>query len=139
MAVKRLSTVVGPRGLPELAPDLTFFTGKTGGSVTYVVVSNIDATGSLTTILSLTGKFAIDILVLTALTSNDIDQIKLTVDGIVIWDQDGLSDNDGTEVLLGQTDGDNGMQYRCETSFLLQLETKVDTSTTLSYLARPIL
>ena len=127
----------GGGGFVKLAPDLTSFSDRGGGQ--YVSVTAIDATGSLTTLLSLTGKFIVDMLALGLLTTGDIDKIKLTIDGVVIWNETGMSVNGASAFLIGTSLSDNWYQLQCDVSLLLQLQTTVDTSISLNYSVRPIL
>ncbi len=128
----------GGAELPKLAPDLTSFTDREPSGAT-VNVSGIDATGSLTTLLSLTGAFLIDILYIGAMATNDLDQITLTIDGVVIWNEDGLSDNIAAHNILGNLDGDHGHQIRCDASLLFQVEMSSDNLIDLIYKVRPLL
>ncbi len=140
MATKTLTQIIGGADpLPKMAPDLTNFTDREGGAVLYILLTGIDTTGALTTLLSLTGKFAIDLLYLQSMTVNDMDQIKLTIDGVVIFNETSMSDNAGTEHVLGNIDLDHGHQYMCESSLLFEIEMNIDTSIDFAYLVRPIL
>lgn len=128
----------GGGGLVKFAPDLTSFSDR--GSVTSVSLTLLDATGSLTTLLSLTGKFVVHLLNLTLLASNDVAAIRLTIDGVVIWDESGLSSNLAGKSLIGYSAADNwGEQIRCDASLLLELQMTADTSITFNYMVRPIL
>ena len=121
--------------LTQLAPDLTYPSDLTSTVNTVITVSGIDAQGSLTTILSLSGKFSIPLLALSALTAETIT-IKLTVDSVVIWNDTFTSST--TLTLLGKL-GDYREPIQCNSTFLLELETATDTSIDLDYMARPIL
>lgn len=128
----------GGGAVPKLAPDLSAFTER--DSVTgYIILTAIDATAGLTTILSLTGKFLVNLLYFQGLTANDVDQIKLTIDDVVIFNEDGLADNAATHTLWGAIDGDHGNQFMCDSSLLLELETNVDSDFDFYYTVRPIL
>ena len=127
--------VVGS-ALAELAPDLTYPADKADGAAFELVI--FDATGVLTTALSLSGKFKIDLLHLDGLTVDDLDEVKLTIDGVVIWNTT-LSTNLTSEPLIG---GDLTSGYEpivCDTSLLLEVRTTADTTTQLKFIARPIL
>lgn len=137
MADIPLSNITSGIVLPRLAPDLSFPSGV-GGSGAYRI-TGIDGTGGLTTALSLTGgAFSVSLLEFTALTSENVT-IKLTIDGVVIWNDTFVS---GTSLpLLGVSEGAVGVagEIQCESYFLLEIQTTTDTSVTLDYLARPIL
>ncbi len=138
MAAKTLQSLAGAQFLPLLAPDLTSWSDRVNGQA-YASVTAINASAGLTTMLSLTGKFLIDILFLDSMTSNDVEGVKLTIDGVVIWSETGLSSNGVTEPILGQSDADHGHQIRCDASLLLEIDTTADTSIDLIYQVRPIL
>lgn len=130
----------GGGGLP-LAPDLTYPADKQA-IVIYTNVSGIDASAGLTTLLSLTGKFSIASLLMTSLTANDIAQVRLTVDGIIIWNVDPVT-NSASEAYIGggiTAANIHGLEdIRCESSFLFEMETDADTSIAMTYIARPLL
>lgn len=119
------------------APDLAY--PDNAGANGYIAAS-LTTSSSLSTALSLTGKFIIDHLKFLSMTAEST-QIKLTVDGVIIWDDTSVS---GTESnLLGfEVTGNRGVtgaSMQCEASFLLELSKATDTAVTLHYLARPIL
>ena len=122
----------------KLAPDLNFPADINAGNATTALSSVVfDPSGGLTTALSLTGKFAIPILTLASLTSSESYTIKLTIDGVVIWN----SSNSQPLVarpLLSSAQG-NDITIFCESSFLLEVQSTIDNSVQLLYLARPIL
>jgi hypothetical protein len=138
MATKNLSQLVGG-DLHVLGPDLNFPLDKANGSI-YVNTGTINATGSLTTILSLTGKFLIENLSLNDLIANNIAQIKLTVDGVVVWNVDPVS-NSTAEPLIGKLifNTDPLLEHiGCESSFLLEMQMDSDTDISLLYVVRPL-
>ena len=126
----------GGGGNLKLAPDLTY-PNRQGVSVTQTV-SNVDCTGGLTTVLSLTGKFAISHMYLNGLTSGEAVTLKLTIDGVVIWDTS-LVWPGSWMVLLGRTQGQPDIVITCDSSLLLEVQTTSDNSINLIYIARPIL
>ena len=132
-------SAAGGAPLPRLAPQLTFFSDKSGNTALYVVASGIDATGSLTTLLSLTGAFLIELLWIQDMVVDDLDHIRLTVDGVVIWNEDGLSANGTTETLIGRSTISEYEKIICDASFLLEVEMSSDTAMTVIYIVRPIL
>lgn len=139
MAVKPLTAMIGQNYGVRLAPDLTWFTDRSQNARSTQITS-IDCSAGLTTLLSLTGKFELQLLYMDGLTTNDIDQIKLTMDGVVIWNTDGMSVNTTLWSLMGKADGDTGPHgLICHTSFLLEMETTADTAINFVYMIRPIL
>lgn len=121
----------------KLAPDLLFPSRLVPG-VGYSHV-NLNPAGSLTTALSLTGKWLVQGLYFAQLTS-ELITVKLTIDGVVIWDNTFTSG--ATTLHLNSrvnSSAPNGTDVVCESSFLLQIQTATDTSVDLYYAARPIL
>jgi len=136
----RVLANIEPSGGVRLAPNLTFPTDKSS-SVNYQRITGINAVGSLTTVLNLTGKFAIPFLELRDIANENVT-IKLTIDGVVIWNAAddifnnwipliGVQNNTATiassEVVL------------CESSFKLEVKTTSDSSISCSFIARPII
>ena len=121
----------------KLAPDLAYPNEKALTSPFRSV--SLDPSGSLTTALSLTGRFAVDFLRFSGLSNNDVEMIRLTVDGEVIWNADPIS-NASTEVYLGFSNTiTTDITLVCEESFLLEVQTGSASSVTLEYIARPVL
>lgn len=137
MTIKASS--LGGGGLPRLAPDLTFPSTRLDGAG-YARVT-INPVGSLTTALSLSGKFAIERLEFAQLLSEAVT-IKLTIDGVVIWNDSFTSPTANTVYLLGQgiaTSVTSPSSIQCNSSLLLELQTTTDIAVNLQYIARPIL
>ncbi|MCP4881188.1 MAG: hypothetical protein GY905_11630 [Gammaproteobacteria bacterium] len=140
MTDKTLSSLVGGGGLPRLAPDLTYPSSK-AATANYKTITGIDASSGLTTALSLTGNFAVSYLAFydQAAESN---RYKLTVDGVVIWDDTKVAAA-GVDVFLGDVNI-SGTLYpsditiECESSLLLEVHTATDTNIGLYYIARAI-
>jgi len=120
-----------------LAPDLTFPSSRLT-STNYIRISGIDATGGLTSALSLTGKFSVDLVRLNLLTAETIT-VKLTVDSVVVWNDTFTCTT--ALPLIGSPTGDADMNPSiiCQESFLLEVQTATDNNISLEYLARPIL
>lgn len=138
MTIKLSSKAAGGTSYPLLAPDLTYPSAQPTG-VNYNITTGIDATSGLTTILSLTGSYVVSYLRLANLTSGDTNTLKLTVDGVIIWDDTftGITDKfliNGPNVsdVIGET-------IQCESSLLLEIQTTTDTNIRFDHLARPIL
>jgi hypothetical protein len=139
MAVKQLRTINGQNHGVRLAPDLTWANDVTN-SATYESVTNIDASSGLTTVLSLTGRWEILSIYFQGLLADKLLEIKLTVDGIVIWTEAAMADNPTTINLFGAFDGDNGPQgISCDATFLLEFHMDGDSDIDMIYWARPIL
>lgn len=124
-------------GLPKLAPDLNFVSNSI--SAGYKQITSIDATGSLTEILSLTGKFSLELIAFTDLTNNDMSKIKLTIDGVDIWNEDPLTIPSGTSYQMIGRGNDVREFFLVEEALSLSVEMATDNDITLQYLARPIL
>ena len=140
MATKSLSQLVGGGGeLPQLAPDLSFPSDRRAYLATEKEVTATVTAGVLSTVLSLTGKFAYAVGEFTALVDEAITY-KLTVDGVVIWNSAGLGGST-TQMLMNVTEIDGrGVTslFLCNTSLLMEIQTTTDTSVTMAYIARPI-
>lgn len=132
-----LSSLGGGGGLPQLAPDLSF-PANINANDGAITVTNIDGSSGLTTALSLSGKWSIGLLRFQSLTSESIT-IKLTVDGVVIWNT-ALTPPSSNLVLLGNTSTSSTREFfQCESSLLLEIQTTTDSNCQLAYVARPIL
>lgn len=139
----KTSSLGGGGGIPALAPDLTWPASKAVSSVGYKRITGINATAGLTTALSLTGKFLINGLIFDSMTSETYT-VKLTVDGVVIWNDSMTSIGSSTLVLYGSasssfSNSTNELGFICNTSLLLEIQSTTDTSVNLEYIARPIL
>ena len=138
MSVKTLSSLV-EYNLNKMAPDLTFLSDR-ATNTDYITVASIDCSGALTTVLSLTGKYLINSIYVDGMSTTDIDQWKLTVDGVVIHNTDGMTRTFQTMSAFGQVDGDGGSNMIiCDSSFLLEIEMATDNAINLYYRVRPIL
>ncbi len=129
---------VGGAGI-ELAPDLTFpsrVVALTGIERT----TGINAVGALTEALGLAGKFSINLLRFESVTSESIT-IKLTVDGVVIWNSTFSNTNANINLLGSLQSITNTVVDRiiCKTSLSLEIQTTADASVDLAFLVRPIL
>ena len=93
-------TALAGSGQLRLAPDLDLPSSvvNTQGfeSVTF------DPSGSLTEALGLSGKFAIYALTLEGLPTAEIVTVKLTVDGVIIWNDVGFTPTNQEINLYGQ-------------------------------------
>tara|TARA_R110002153_G_scaffold47169_1_gene133393 strand:+ start:135 stop:665 length:531 start_codon:yes stop_codon:yes gene_type:complete len=132
---------VGGGGLPQLAPDLTYPGDRKNQNLrTYKEITGINASLGLTTALSLSGKFAISLLRFITIAPEPMT-IKLTIDGVVIWNDLFTGAAATSQYLLGNIQAGMGVSeaIQCNTSFLLEIQTATDTSVDLYYMARPIL
>lgn len=124
--------------LPELAPDLNFVSSLVTTTAPYKQIT-VNAVGSLTPALSLTGKFALPFIGLSNLTNNDLSRVKLTIDGEVKID-DTLTANVNAALIIGsQSSSIQSETYMCNESLLLEVQTITDTDISVRYLVRPIL
>ena len=66
--------------------------------------------------------------------------VKLTVDGVVIWN-DSFTGTSSSQYLLGNIAAGQAVSetIQCNTSFLLEIQTATDTDINLDYMARLIL
>ena len=133
MADKTLQSLVGGSGI-KFAPDLTFPSSLRTNEA-YKIVEGIDATGGLTTILSLSGKFIIDYLLLSGASTLDSTKIRATLDGELLWDD--VKTGSTSIYLLNSTVSMS--PTICEESFTLEIQTNTDTDIDFGYLVRPIL
>jgi len=129
-----LALPIAPNALVRLAPDLDF----PASGATYKIITGINASAGLTTAISLTGKFCITLLRLDAVAAENVT-IKLTIDGVVIWDASFVSSNSTQNLLNGLAAGIPQEAIQCNSSLLLEVQMATDTSISLIYLARPIL
>lgn len=123
----------------KLAPDLTYPSDIAAGTGIKQVVG-INAVGALTEALGLAGKFAISFLQFSSVASESIT-IKLTVDGVVIWN-DTFSNTSPSINLLGTDQSVSNTVAEtvvCNSSASLEIQTTADASVTLQYSVRPIL
>lgn len=133
-------TVGEGSGLVKLAPDLTY-PSSLNGSSPHILVTGIDASSGLTNLLNLSGKYIVSALYILDLTAESIT-VKLTVDGVIVW-----NDTFVTSTILSllspsynsESHPSYGPAIRCDSSFLLQLQTTSDADVSFRYLAMPIL
>lgn len=138
----KLSQQGGGGGVPVLAPDLSWPSSKIATDDGYKQITGINAVGSLTTALNLTGKHTVSFLRFTGLSAESMT-FKLTVDSVVLWNDATLSAFTGNELLLlgsgeGLTASTFSEVYSCNESFLLEVQTTADPNIGLDYLARPV-
>ena len=141
MGTKTLSQVIGGSHGIRMAVDTDWPKDKSDAFV-LKAVGGIDTTGGPTTILSLTGKFVIHTLWMSLLTTNDVARVKLTVDGIVVWDVDPLTNATlepyiGSDTVTAKSGHVEGII--CDSSFLFEFQCDVDTSIQSNFMFRPIL
>ena len=139
MAVKPLNALIGQNAgvRPAVWTDWLETRVLSGQ---YTLIEGLDASSALTTILSLTGKFRIESLFVSSLISNDVDKWKLTVDGVVVHNETGLSSNSTSVFLHNDFDLNHGPSLmQCNESFLLQVQMSTDSDIDVYYGARPIL
>jgi hypothetical protein len=126
--------------LPQLAPDLTYPGDRNNLNFqTVETISGINGSAGLVTALLLTEKSAFSYLAFTG-TSAESMTVKLTIDGVVIWNSTFLATS-SSQMLLGYARQGQGApeMYSCKETLLLEVQTASDTSISLDYLARPIL
>ena len=126
-------------GLQQLGADLTWpSTVATFGALQ--IISGLDMSGSLQTALTATGKFELDRLYISSHTA-ELMTIKLTIDGVVVWN-DTYSSSLTTTFLLGVTSTTSNTASESgklvAETFLLEIETATDTSIDVNYILRPL-
>lgn len=127
------SSLGGGGALPSLAPQLTF-PEDTNISGEFSV-TGINGSAGLVTALSLTDKWMVSFLEFENMTS-ELVTFKLTVDSVIIWNST-YSLVGTSKDLLGVTNFSEPV--KCNSTFLLEVQTATDTNITLNYRARPIL
>ena len=123
--------------LVTLPVDLDYPSTLLSGSAPYRLITNINASAGLTEILSLTGKYAICLLMLHDMTSEEIT-VKLTVDGEGKWN-DTFTCN--SQLALWNDFSDPAAlkpPFRVNESLSLELDTLTDTNVQLYYTAIPL-
>lgn len=124
--------------LPQLAPDL-LFPSQTGASPLRSVSANV-STG-MTTVLNITGKGMISYLDLYGQGTTGTAKIKLTIDGVPIWD-DTTNIKATSSYLLGSSEGRAGtaheIPYVFNQSLKLEYYKPGVTDLIVSYVTRPI-
>ena len=139
MAIKTFASLVNT-ALNEFGVQTDWFSTRASGQ-SYTSVASINVSGSLQTVLSLTGKYEIDQLTITGVTAAQLTDFVVTIDGVVVHSSIsyGGSPAHVTIKLYGESDGDGGVfGIICDSSFLLEMNMGTDTSIDLTYRARPI-
>lgn len=128
----------------QLAPDLGWPNDTSNPANGWEqIITNCPA-GVETTMLSLTGKFAISALIYKNMISES-KNFKLTIDGVAIWDATRATSGTNLNLLgvggsqLNSSTAINDIVIFCNTSLLLQITSTSTDSIDLQYLARPIL
>ena len=130
-----LSDFLGGTGL-KLAPDLTYGASTFSANLD-TTVSAVDASAGLTEILALSGRFVVSAIYMNGITTDDLTRVKLTIDGVVIWDGVPAGNGSSTNYFIGA--GTIRERFLVESSLSFEVQTATDTSINLIYNARPIL
>jgi hypothetical protein len=131
----KISSLGGGGGLPRLAPDLLWPSRKfaSTAAVVFERLTGIDGTtGGLVTVLSLTGKYAINYATFSANLINESITLKLTIDGVVEWNDTFVVGSTAFAVFVDE-------RYECKSTFLLEITTITANNIQFDYVARPIL
>jgi hypothetical protein len=132
----RTSSLGASGSLPRLAPDLTLPATSNSPNNMLTNITGINPSAGLTTVISITGtKGYIPFLSLFNLLSENYT-IKLTIDGVVIWN-DVKNVGSATTQFIG-----NGATLDVapfNDSFLFEVQSTTDTSISCSFLMRKIL
>ena len=127
-----LQSIASSNEFIRLAPNTSY--PEDIGVQPYKVVSAVDTSAALTEILALTGKYAIGFIeVISILNAQSID-VKLTIDGVVIWDDNIASSGTALYLLPGRNQG-----YIVNESLSLEIRVVTDTNISLYYQVHPIL
>ena len=139
----KLSSKIGG-GIPKLAPDLDWpkvigeQAGPAGGPHQQAAVT-ISATE--TAVLSLTGKYLVEYLNISALSTSTQYTVRLSVDGEDIWSTT-LTTTASTSALrlYEGIPGNNppSSPFKVDSGMTLYVSSPTDTSVTVLWLARPI-
>ena len=121
----------------KLAPDLNFIANKVSVANNKIRISNIDPSAGFTTALDLQGKFYVATLLFGNLNTSGSTDIKLTIDGVLIWDSS--ITNTGSTLSLFGSEASIQESIYCESSLLLEVRKTDDSDIYLDYLARPVL
>ena len=138
MTVKTFQSLVGPEthGI-RYAPNLTYPKDKLDGqSVVFIVTNQVINGGGLQTLLSLTGKWMVYQFQVSSLIVDIVDDIKLTIDGVVIWDIEPIANATGENYIAHPVNFTEPVI--CNSSFLFEME-GLDNDVDINYMARPIL
>ena len=131
-----LSSITGGGGIPKLAPDLDLPSRLTESSNGQETV-NVDPSGVLTTVLSLSGKFAIYYMQFQGLPTTENVVIKVTVDGTVIHN-DTYTPAVATLRLYANASAVGLPGFACGSTLLVEVQTITDTSVDFFWVARAI-
>ena len=122
----------------RLAPDI----GRLGSQLNnlpFIRLSGVDVSGSLQTVLSLSGKFALGMMRFSNTLSESMT-IKLTIDGVIIFNDTFTVDASGVVVYGDTTNIVNSSAYAdVNSSLLLEAQMATDTSIDFEYVARPVI
>jgi len=129
--------VGGGGGGFKLAPDINYIANKVSATINTIRISSIDPSAGFATALDLEGKFYVTLLILGDLNTSGSTDIKLTIDGVLIWDSS-ITNTSSSLAMLGSTTSTQEAIY-CESSLLLEVRKTDDSDIYLDYLARPIL
>lgn len=132
--------LTGGGGEPlKLAPDPNFITSRLGGPQLGWSQVSIAPTGSLQTVLSLSGKYILSKLNITGMGNGANCSIKLTIDGTVIYDESNYTVNSNDAIIGGgMGNAGYGEQFIVEESLVLEYATD-GTLIIPQYVIRPIM
>lgn len=125
----------------EFAPE-AITAGEAMNNTTSITIAVTP--GSYSTLLTATGKFNLNFISVSGVAVEN-HRIRLTADGVVVWNTGDLAITTGSMILFGgnSTVGFNigaVVENRLiKTSILLEIQTTADTSVNLNYRLRPVL
>lgn len=124
----------------KLAPDLTFPSSTWAVGNSTKVTALTDCTGGLTTLISLSGKYILSLIKLYSLAAESTT-VKLTIDGVVIWNDTYTPALLSPSLIGGNTtlSYSGSPMFLVESSLLLEVQTITATAVQAQWEARPIL
>ena len=119
----------------KLSPDLNFPANKLSGQSISIFETGFNTTASLTQVVNLQEAGTVLALSLSALTANDLEHIKLTIDSVVVWDT-AITSNVATENYIGDVFSNSYEFIKFENSFVFEVKCTTDTSIDCRYIYR---
>ena len=131
---------LGGSGLPKWAADLTAPSTWTSATGSSVQITGLDPSSGLTTAISIPAKKGVmNSITLNSMVSEDYT-IKLTIDGVVKWNDVWAVGNSTVALIGGTSVGVLGYDpCPFDNSFLLEIQSTSDTAINVTYQFREIL
>ena len=116
-----------------LAPSTMLDNGTNNKTITF------DPSGALTEGLGLSGKWQVSALALFGLPTGEISTVKLTIDGVVIWNDTGTKTHAGFYFNHAGNTLTVRAAFIVNTDFSLEVQTVADSAVQVIYHAHPLL